>query len=597
MKALIKEKLNVVPMKPGCYLMKDKHGTVIYVGKSKTLRNRVRSYFTGAHDKKTQRLVLEIEDFEYIVTTSEIDALILEMNLIKKYDPKYNVMLKDDKSYPYLKITSERHPRLLITRKIKKDQGKYFGPYPNVIAARETKKLLDRLYPLRKCNNPPGRYCLYYHMGQCLACSDQSIPKETYDEIIQNISRFLGGGYAEIKNELKAKMIEASELLNFERAQELRDLIYHIETVMEQQSVTLNEKVDIDIFGYSYNKGWMCIQVFFIRQGKLIERDVTIFPFFDDPKDSFIRYIGQFYLHQHHLKPKQILLPIGIDGTLIKQLLKVDVHTPFRGRKKELVELAINNASISLEEKFTLIERDEERTIHAMEQLGKLLHIETPHRIEAFDNSNIQGTDPVSAMVVFIDGRPQKKEYRKYKISNIDGPDDYETMRTVIRRRYTRVLKESLPLPDLIIVDGGKGQISAAKDILENELGLDIPLCGLVKNERHKTSELLYGHPPQPVQLERKSQAFYLVQRIQEEVHRFAISFHRQLRNKGLIRSELDDIPGVGEKRRNLLLSHFHSIKEIQNAPLERITALGIPNNIAKNIIEHLNKKKDEDNK
>ena len=597
MKALIKEKLNIVPMKPGCYLMKDKHGTVIYVGKSKALRNRVRSYFTGAHDKKTQRLVLEIEDFEYIVTTSEIDALILEMNLIKKYDPKYNVMLKDDKSYPYLKITSERHPRLLITRKIKKDHGKYFGPYPNVIAARETKKLLDRLYPLRKCNNPPGRYCLYYHMGQCLACSDQAIPKETYDQIVQNISKFLQGGYTEIKKELKLKMKEASDSLNFERAQELRDLIHHIETVMEQQNVTLNEKVDIDIFGFSYNKGWMCIQVFFIRQGKLIERDVAIFPIFDDPKDSFIRYIGQFYLNQHNLKPKQILLPVGTDTTLLKQLLKVDVHTPFRGRKKELVELATKNASISLDEKFTLIEKDEERTIRAVEQLGNLLHIETPHRIEAFDNSNIQGTDPVSAMVVFIDGRPQKKEYRKYKISNIDGPDDYETMRTVIRRRYTRVLKEKLPLPDLIIVDGGKGQISAAKDILENELGLDIPLCGLVKNERHKTSELLYGDPPQTVPLERKSQEFYLVQRIQEEVHRFAISFHRQLRSKGLIRSELDDIPGVGKKRRNLLLSHFHSLNEIKSASLDQITALGIPKNIAKNIIEHLNKNKSDEKK
>src|SRR5690625_4717291 len=432
--------------------MKNKHGNDIYVGKSKVLRNLVRSYIKGSHDEKTQRLVLEISDFEYIVTQSEIDALILEMNLIKKYDPKYNVMLKDDKSYPYLKITNERHPQLLITRQVKKDQGKYFGPYTNVIAAKETKKLLDRLYPLRKCNNPPGRYCLYYHLDQCLACCETAVPKEKYDKIIKEISRFLHGGFKEIKSDLHEKMLMASEQLNFERAQELRDQITHIEAVMEQQKVTLNEKVNIDIFGYSYNKGWMCIQVFYIRHGKLIERDVSVFPFFSESKDAFISFIGQFYLHQRNLKPKQVLVPVGIDAHLLKELLNVDVHTPFRGQKKELVELAQKNAKIALDERFSLIELDEERTIKSVERLGEILHIETPHRIEAFDNSNIQGTDPVSAMVVFIDGRSKRNEYRKYKLTNIEGPDDYEMMRQVIRRRYTRVLKDKLPLPDMIIV-------------------------------------------------------------------------------------------------------------------------------------------------
>ncbi|OZU89788.1 excinuclease ABC subunit C [Virgibacillus indicus] len=594
MNQLIKEKLAVLPAQPGCYLMKDKHNTIIYVGKSKLLKNRVRSYFTGANDRKTQRLVQEIRDFEYFVTSSEIEALILEMNLIKKYDPKYNVMLKDDKSYPYLKITSERHPQLLITRKLKKDRGKYFGPYPNVIAAKETKKLLDRLYPLRKCNNPPGRPCLYYHMGQCLACSEQPPPKETYKEIVQSITSFLNGGYKGIKKDLSEKMYEASEQLNFERAKELRDQIQHIEIVMEQQKMTLNEQRDIDIFGFSVDKGWICIQTFFVRQGSLIERDVAIFPFFDSPEETFVSYIGRFYLHQNHLKPKQILVPIGTDDELLKELLQIDVHTPYRGRKKDLVELAKKNASIALTEKFSLIERDEARTILAVEQLGEILNIEIPHRIEAFDNSNIQGTDPVSAMVVFTDGKPDKKEYRKYKIKDVEGPDDYETMREVIRRRYTRVLKENLPLPDLIIVDGGKGQMSSAIDVLENELGLDIPLAGLAKDDKHKTSELLYGEPPMVIPLSRQSQEFYLVQRIQDEVHRFAISFHRQLRGKSLFQSELDKIPGIGEKRRRLLLTHFKSINEIKNAALEEITKLGIPKNIAEEIGKHLKQKENK---
>lgn len=591
MQKQIEEKLKVLPAKPGCYLMKDRHGTVIYVGKSKALRNRVRSYFIGAHDLKTQRLVMEIADFEYIVTSSEIDALILEMNLIKKYDPKYNVMLKDDKSYPYLKITNERHPQLLITRKLKKDGGKYFGPYTNVIAARETKKLLDRMYPLRKCNNPPGKYCLYYHLGQCLACADNPPSKETYEQITREITIFLQGGYREVKKQLEKKMYIASEELNFERAQELRDQIQHIEAVMQQQKVMLNEKVNIDIFGYQYNKGWMCVQVFYVRQGKLIERDVSMFPFYTDPRDAFISFIGQFYLHQNNLKPKQICVPVGTDTELLEQLLEVEVHTPFRGKKKELVDLALKNAKIALEERFALIELDEERTIRAVERIGELLNIETPRRIEAFDNSNIQGVDPVAAMVVFIDGEPAKKEYRKYKIKDVEGPDDYEMMRQVIRRRYKRVLTEGLPLPDLIVVDGGKGQISAAQEVLENELGLMIPICGIVKDEHHKTAELLYGNPPEIVPLSRKSNEFYLIQRIQDEVHRFAITFHRQRRGKNFIQSELDKIPGVGAKRRQILLRHFGSIAAIRHASMDEITKLGIPRNVAEKILQHLNNK------
>jgi len=591
----IKEKLAVLPAQPGCYLMKDRHGTVIYAGKSKMLKNRVRSYFTGAHDKKTQRLVQEIEDFEYIVTSSDTEALILELNLIKKYDPKYNIMLKDDKTYPYLKITNERHPRLITVRKVKKDKGKYFGPYPNVYAARETKKLLDRLYPLRKCNNPPGRYCLYYHMHQCHACSLNPPSPDDYRKIVQEMASFLQGGHKEIKQNLKRKMEEAAEELNFERAKELRDQIIHIEAVMEQQKMTLNDEKDRDVFGFSYDKGWICIQVFFVRQGKLIEREVSIIPFFDDPQETFLSFIGRFYLHGNHPVPKSILVPIGTDTESLQEILKVDVQTPFRGRKKELVELAMKNADIALAEKFSVIELNEERTILAVEQLGEILNIETPHRIEAFDNSNIQGADPVSAMIVFTDGKADKKEYRKYKIRNVEGPDDYETMREVIRRRYSRIMKEDGPLPDLIIVDGGKGQMSVALDVLENELGLDIPLAGLVKDDKHKTGELMYGTPPQIVSLERQSQVFYLVQRIQDEVHRFAITFHRQLRGKSMVRSELDAIPGVGAKRRTLLLTHFKNITDLKNASIEQIAKLGIPQNIAKLVLEHLNQEKEQE--
>lgn len=588
---LIEEKLALLPDQPGCYLMKDRQGTVIYVGKAKKLKNRVRSYFTGTHDGKTQALVNEIEDFEYIITSSEIEALLLEINLIKQYDPKYNVMLKDDKSYPYIKITNEKYPRLLITRKVKKNDGKYFGPYPNVLAARETKKLLDRLYPLRKCSTLPNRVCLYYHIGQCLAPCVYDIPEETYREMTEEITRFLNGGYKEVKKQLIEKMNEAAENLEFEQASDYRDKIQAIETTMEKQTMTSTDFQDRDVFGYYVEKGWMCVQVFFVRQGKLIERDVSIFPHYREPEEEMLTYLAQFYDDENHIKPKEILIPKDLDAEIAEEVLGVKVLQPKRGQKKELVELAGKNARLALKEKFLLLERDEERTTKAIENLGKIMGIYTPYRIEAFDNSNIQGADPVSAMVVFTNGRPDKKEYRKYKIRGVTGPDDYETMREVIRRRYTRVLKEELPLPDLIIVDGGKGQMSAALDVLENELALDIPICGLVKDDRHQTSELLYGDPPEIIPLSRKSKEFYLVQRIQDEVHRFAITFHRQLRGKSAFRSKLDNIPGVGDKRRTTLLRHFRSIDEIKNASVDDITRLGIPVNTAREIVKQLNEK------
>ncbi|NCT37209.1 excinuclease ABC subunit UvrC [Bacillus sp. EB93] len=573
----IKNKLALLPDQPGCYLMKDRQGTIIYVGKAKVLKNRVRSYFTGSHDGKTFRLVNEIEDFEYIVTSSNIEALILELNLIKKHDPKYNVMLKDDKTYPFIKLTAERHPRLIITRKVKKDKGKYFGPYPNAFAANETKKLLDRIYPLRKCNTLPDRVCLYYHLGQCLAPCVYDVEEQEYKKMVDDINRFLNGGHTEIKKELTEKMLEASEELDFERAKEFRDKIAHIDITMEKQKMMTTDFIDRDVFGFAYDKGWMCVQVFFVRQGKLIERDVSLFPVYDEPEQELLTFLGQFYEITNHFKPKEILLPESVDAEMAEGLLGVKTIHPKRGAKKDMLKLANKNASIALQEKFSLIERDEERTINAVENLGKQLGIYTPHRIEAFDNSNIQGSDPVSALVVFIDGKPEKREYRKYKIKTVQGPDDYESMREVVRRRYSRVLKEGLPLPDLIIIDGGKGHVEAVRDILENELGLDIPLSGLIKDEKHRTSQLMIGNPLELVPLDSRSQEFYLLQRIQDEVHRFAITFHRQLRGKNAVHSQLDDIPGVGEKRRKQLLRHFGSLKKIKEATAEEIMEAGMP--------------------
>ncbi|RIJ65332.1 MULTISPECIES: excinuclease ABC subunit UvrC [unclassified Rummeliibacillus] len=592
MNDLIKQKLSILPDQPGCYLMKDRQGTIIYVGKAKVLKNRVRSYFTGTHNGKTQRLVSEIEDFEYIVTSSNKEAFLLELNLIKLHDPKYNIMLKDDKTYPYIKITNEKHPRLLTVRKVKKDKGKYFGPYPNVYAANETKKLLDRLYPLRKCQTLPNRVCLYYHIGQCLAPCIKDIEKKVYDDMVQEIVNFLNGGHAKVKEELQKKMLAASEQLDFERAKEYRDQIAHIESVMERQKITTTDFTNRDVFGYAVDKGWMCVQVFFVRQGKLIERDVSLFPSYGEPEDEFLTFVGQFYEKAEHIKPKEILIPKEIEGDMLQQVLDINVLQPQRGNKKELLDLASKNAQIAISEKFQLIERQEQRTVGACEQLGDAMNIATPLRIEAFDNSHIFGADTVSAMVVFIDGKPSKKEYRKFKIQNANAHDDYGAMREVIRRRYSRVLKEGLPLPDLLVTDGGKGQMEVAREILEDELGLDIPIAGLAKDDKHQTSQLLYGNPPEIIPLKRTSEAFYLLQRVQDEVHRFAITFHRQLHEKNAITSILDEIPGVGPKRKQQLLKHFGSINKIKKATFDELQKAGVPKKLAQTIIDFFSEKR-----
>ena len=595
MNNLIKSKLELLPTSPGCYIHKDKNGTIIYVGKAKNLRNRVRSYFRGSHDTKTEALVSEIVDFEFIVTESNIEALLLEINLIKENKPKYNIMLKDDKSYPFIKITNERYPRLIITRQVKKDGGLYFGPYPDVGAANEIKRLLDRIFPFRKCTNPPSKVCFYYHLGQCMAHTVCHKDEAYFKGMAQEVSDFLKGQDDKIIDELKLKMTTAAQNMEFERAAEYRDLIQAIGTLRTKQRVMAKDLQNRDVFGYYVDKGWMCVQVFFVRQGKLIERDVNLFPYYNDPDEDFLTYVGQFYQEKSHLIPNEILIPHDIDEEAVKALVHTKVLKPQRGEKKQLVNLAIKNARVSLEQKFNLLEKSMEKTQGAIENLGKLLQIPTPVRIESFDNSNIMGTSPVSAMVVFINGKPSKKDYRKYKIKTVVGPDDYASMREVIHRRYSRVMRDGLTPPDLIVIDGGQGQVNIAKQVIQEELGLDIPISGLQKNDKHQTHELLFGDPLQVIELSRTSQEFFLLQRIQDEVHRFAITFHRQLRSKNSFSSQLDGIEGLGPKRKQLLMKHFKSLTKIKEATVDEIVTVGIPRTVAEAVQAKLHQGKQEE--
>jgi len=589
MNNLIKSKLELLPNSPGCYIHKDKNGTIIYVGKAKNLRNRVRSYFRGSHDTKTEALVSEIVDFEFIVTESNIEALLLEINLIKENKPKYNIMLKDDKSYPFIKITNERYPRLIITRQVKKDGGLYFGPYPDVGAANEIKRLLDRIFPFRKCTNPPSKVCFYYHIGQCMAHTICKKDEAYFKSMAQEVSDFLKGQDDKIIDELKSKMAVAAQSMEFERAAEYRDLIQAIGTLRTKQRVMAKDLQNRDVFGYYVDKGWMCVQVFFVRQGKLIERDVNLFPYYNDPDEDFLTYVGQFYQEKSHLIPNEVLIPQDIDEEAVKALVDTKVLKPQRGEKKQLVNLAIKNARVSLEQKFNLLEKSVEKTQGAIENLGRLLQIPTPVRIESFDNSNIMGTSPVSAMVVFVNGKPSKKDYRKYKIKTVVGPDDYASMREVIRRRYGRVQRDGLTPPDLIVIDGGQGQVNIAKQVIQEELGLDIPIAGLQKNDKHQTHELLFGDPLEVVELSRNSQEFFLLQRIQDEVHRFAITFHRQLRSKNSFSSQLDGIEGLGPKRKQNLMKYFKSLTKIKEASVDEIVEVGIPRAVAEAVHQHLN--------
>jgi len=574
---LIKDKLKLLPAEPGCYLMKSAKGEVIYVGKAKVLKNRVKSYFARVHNRRTQMLVSEIMDFEFIVTDNEVEALILEINLIKKYDPRFNVKLTDDKSYPYIQLTAERHPRLLTTRKVKKDKSKYFGPFPNVYAANETVRLLNKIYPLRKCNKLPDKVCLYAHIDQCLAPCVKPVDQSEYVRICDSITRFLKGDISEVKNELENKMFASSANMDFERAAEYRDMISHIELTVQKQQVSFSDFEDRDVFGYAQLDDFICVQVFFVRGGKIIERDVSIFNLISNLEDEVTSYIAWFY-QRGNIMPKEIFVPETLDTVLLGKFLRANVLTPKIGSKKKLVDLAMKNALLAIEQKQKLMDTKIERTEGAIAIIGRLLGIEAPTRIEAYDNSHHAGQDAVSAMVVYQNGKPAKKEYRKYKIKVADTKDDYGMMKEVIYRRYYKVLSEDLQPADLIVVDGGIGQIRVVKEVL-NSLGFDaIVIVGLVKDDKHRTRALIDGRDELEIPFTPSDRVgFNLLAGIQEEVHRFVIEFHRKSHSNRAFTSVLDNIAGLGPKRKELLLKEFKSVEGIRRAKDEDLLNIGIP--------------------
>ena len=583
MNQLIKDKLSLLPSSPGCYLMKNKDGTIIYVGKAKKLKNRVHSYFVGVHDYKTTKLVSEIEDFEYIVTDSEKEALLLEINLIKDYSPQYNIMFMDNTYYPYIQMTNEEHPRLKIVRNATIKKAKHFGPFPDATAARETYKLLNRLYPLRKCNHIPKKPCLYYSLGQCLAPCIQTVEQEEYNHIKKQIIKLLNGDIKEKIDELTQKMQNASQELNFEQAKEYRDLIAHIQYVTAKQHVQFNDHIDRDILGYYVDHGYLSIQLFFMRNGKLLSRDLNLVPISENVQEDLEQFVVTFY--SCNTLPKEILIPQDMDDSVLKQIFDCKILKPQRGNKYSLVQMANENAKESLNKKFALMQKNEAATIGAMKQLGELLNIETPHIIELFDNSNIQGSYAVAGMVCFKDGVPSKKDYRKYKIKTVEGVDDYASMREVIYRRYYRVLIEGLTPPDMILVDGGLGQIHAAKEVIDS-LHMNIKICGLAKDEKHSTAMLL-DEEGNPIPIHPKSDLFFLLTRMQDEVHRYAISFHKNVRSKSLFSSVLDRVEGIGPKRKKQLLNRFKSVKKMKEASLEELMEI-LPKKVANDLMKVL---------
>lgn len=572
-------------MSPGCYLMKNTDGKVIYVGKARKLKNRVSSYFTGAHNYKTTKLVDHIWDFDYIVTGSEKEALLLEINLIKDYTPEYNIMFMDNTYYPYIELTDETHPRLKIVRKTKNKKNKYFGPYPDATAARNTFKLLNKLYPLRKCNHVPDKPCLYYSLHQCLGPCINEVDKSQYDEIRKELISFIHGNTKSKIDELTEKMMTASENLQFELAKEYRDLIRSIEYVTAKQNVQFGDYKDRDILGYFIDKGYISIQLFFMREGKLLYHDFNLEPVGEDFEEDLIRFLVTYY--QTHPEPYELLIPQDVDLELLTEILSCHVLQPQRGDKKSLVEMANKNAKEALEKKFLLKEKTDEKTILPIIELGQKLGIDTPHTIELYDNSNIQGAYAVAGMVVYKDGVPSKKDYRKYKIKTVEGPDDYASMKEVIYRRYYRLLMEQKEMADLIIVDGGLGQIKVAKEVIDS-LNLSVHICGLSKDDKHSTAMLLDEDGNQ-VPIDTKSPLFFLLTRMQDEVHRYAISFHRQVRSKSLFSSILDEVEGIGEARKKKLLNHFKSVKKMKEASLEELEAV-IPKNTAVKLYEVLHK-------
>ena len=566
--------------------MKNKDGVIIYVGKAKNLKNRVNSYFRGKHYGKTAKLVSEIVDFEYIVVSSEVESLILEINLIKKYDPKYNILLRDDKSYPYIELTDDLVPQLKVVRNInrKKNHKNLYGPYPNVTAARGTVNLLNRIYPLRKCRTYPKKPCLYYHIGQCLGYCMKEIEQAKIVLMKNEIIKFLNGDDSSVKEKLEKEMLDESNQMHYEKALEIKKLLDYIEVTLTRQKVELKDNINRDIFGYFQDKGYLSVQVFFIRNSKIIERHSKIFPLVDEKEEELTRYIANFY-SKNVLKPKEILVPSIVDEKILSQYLGITVKSPKKGEKLKLIQMASDNAKIALNEKFELIKKDEEKTIEANEELRKILKLDILDRIDIFDNAHLFGNYNVSGMVVFKNGYPSKGDYRKFKIS-IDKNDDYGTMREAIYRRYFRVLKDNLERPNLIIVDGGIGQINVARDVV-NSLNLNIPVVGLKKDSHHATSKLLAFNPLEEIDIDKRSNLFYLLERMQDEVHNFTINYHRQIRSKGSLASLLDNIDGIGEVRKNELLKKYKTITKLKSLNIEQLDEV-LPHQVSLNLKKFL---------
>ena len=583
----IKKKLALLPDKPGCYLMKDRSNTVIYVGKAKILKNRVKSYFIGEKTGKTKVLVSNIVDFEYIVTGSEKEALLLEINLIKKYDPKYNIIFRDDKQYPYIMLSYDKYPQISIVRpnkRTKRKNVKLFGPYPNSYAAKKIVQVLNRMYPLQKCKVLKDDLCLYYHINECLGYCKLDIDKSIIDNMILEITSFLNGNYSYIYDQLEKEMYKESEKLNFEKAKDIKEVMDYIKVTLEKQKIDFNDNVNRDIFNYYEYKDYISIQILHLRNGNLVERDSYVYELNEDKMDVLSNFIISFYEDNERFKPREILVPAGLDNELLSEIIDVKVITPVKGDKKKLLDMAEENAKIKIEDKITLIKNDYNRTIHACEELSKKIGFEV-HRIESFDNSHLFGNFRVSGMVVFIDGKKSTKDYRKYKIIS-DAKDDYHMMQEVVERRYSRVINDNLPVPDLILVDGGIIQINATKEILDN-LALNIPVFGMQKNDKHRITHLV-SPDGEFIEVEKNSDLFHFLETISEEVHRFAISYHKEIRSKGSFSSKLDEIPGIGKHRKKELLKKFGTLKGILEAKDEELEKI-IPKNVIPVMREYLN--------
>lgn len=589
---MLKEKLKLIPHLPGSYQMRNSDGVIIYVGKAKDLHKRVNSYFNRPQTGKTAKMVSEIADFSYIVASSELEAFLLEFNLIKQYDPKYNILLKDDKSYPYIEYISKPYPKLQVSRYLnirKKDKKMLFGPYPNAYAARKIVALINRLYPLKKCDVMPKKVCLYYHIGECLGYCEKKVDQEKLANMETEILSFLRGNADVLKEKLLEKINMYSEQLNFEMALELKKELNYISIVLDKQKMELHDYVNRDVVGYYFNKGYLSVQILFLRNGRMVGGHSDIFPVVSDLEDELDTYLMNFY--SRHEVPKEVLCTSDVNTSILGEIINTSFVVPLKGKKKNLVDMASKNAQINLENELEIIVRDEEKTEKANDELRELLGLKKLDRIDLFDNSNLFGSFTVSCMVVFKNGRPAKKEYRKYKIS-LDKNDDYHTMQEVIYRRYYRALVDKLELPDLIIVDGGINQMNACLEILQS-LNLNIRVCGLRKNDKHRTNDLVDSLDYRTIPLDKTSSVFHYLTRMQDEVHRYTISYHRTIRSKGAIGSILDNIEGIGSKRKKALIKEFGSVTKIKNASIEELSRI-IPEATAIRLQEYL-KEKDEE--